>query len=790
MNLFDLMATIRLDSSEYEQGLDDAQKSASSFGDKLGKALSTIGKVSAAAMGVAAAGVTAITKSAVDSYADYEQLVGGIETLFGDAAGSVMADADKAFKTAGLSANSYMETSIQSAAALINSLGGDQARAAELMNMSITDMADNVNKMGTSMEAVQNAYRGFSRGNFTMLDNLALGFAGTKEGMEQLLQKAQEFSGVEYDIESYSDIVQAIHVVQDEMGITGTTAKEASETISGSAASVKSAWQNLITGLGNDNADIEKLISDLIGSVETTIGNIVPVVQKILTALGKALKKSAPSIFKTFTEIATNMLPELVSTASDLLSALMEALINSDDLILQAGLDIMLTILEGMASGGEQLSATIGSLIESIGIWIGEYSGVIVDGIVNVLLMIAQVIIDNAPVLAERLITVIAYLAEALVNPENMAAMLTAVMTIIQTVADSILENVGTLVDITLTVLDSVVGFIIDNLPMFLDTAIQIIMALVDGFIEALPDLLDYLPTVIDSIVDALLNMLPQLVEAGVQLLTALINKLPYIIDVIVEKMPSIIDNIIKALIALLPEIIQAGITLLTALVNNMPVILNTIVEALPVIITAIVNGIAQLLPVIVQAGISLFVALIRNLPAAITEIVQHLPEIITAIVNGIVELVPQLWQAGKDLIAGLWNGINNAKEWLREKISGFFGGVVDSIKAFFGIKSPSKLFAGIGEMLDRGLAKGVEDYAGLAVDAAEGMADEVFDATNRDYDFTATGNVDANGNPVGRWNAPIINVYGADGQNVEELADAVSQRIAFVYSQEQAVWA
>ena len=219
-----LKATLTLDKSGYEQGLTDAEGQAVGLKGKLAGGAKVLAKGFAIA-GVAAAGaVTAITKSAIDSYAEMEQLKGGVETLFGDYASSVIENSNNAWKTAGMDANQYMETTIQSAAAMINSLGGDQKKAAELSDMAITDMADNVNKMGTTMESVQDAYRGFSRGNFIMLDNLALGYAGSKQGMQELLDKAEEISGVKYDISSYSDIVQAIHVVQDEMGITGTTA--------------------------------------------------------------------------------------------------------------------------------------------------------------------------------------------------------------------------------------------------------------------------------------------------------------------------------------------------------------------------------------------------------------------------------------------------------------------------------------------------------------------------------------------------------------------------------------
>ena len=193
----------------------------------------------------------------------------------------------KAWKDAGMSANQYMETTIQSAAAMINSLGGDQKKAAELSNRALIDMSDNVNKMGTTMESVQNAYRGFSRGQFNMLDNLALGFAGTKEGMQELLDKAEEISGIKYDINSYADIVQAIHEVQNEMGITGTTAKEAMSTIEGSVNAAKSAWQNFLTGLGDEDADMDSLVSNLVSSVATAAKNIIPRIGQIIKSLVK-----------------------------------------------------------------------------------------------------------------------------------------------------------------------------------------------------------------------------------------------------------------------------------------------------------------------------------------------------------------------------------------------------------------------------------------------------------------------------------------------------------------------
>lgn len=343
---------------------DSAGKSAGGkFAAGFGKLLGGAGKVAVAglAAGVTAAGtaVGALGKQAVSAYADFEQLSGGIETLFGKDAPSVMANASAAFETAGMSANDYMDTAIQSAAALTASLGGDTKAAAKLMDVSITDMADNVNKMGTSMEAVQNAYRGFSRGNFTMLDNLALGFSGTREGMQQLLDKAQEVSGIKYDISSYADIVNAIHVVQEEMGITGTTAAEASGTIAGSISSMQSAWQNLLTGVANGDADVAGLTQKFAGSLKTVAKNLIPVVKTALSGLATLVTELAPELAAELPALIQDVLPSLITAAVTLATALGTALAENAPLIIG-------TLATSIGNNAPQLAAGAVQLVGAL----------------------------------------------------------------------------------------------------------------------------------------------------------------------------------------------------------------------------------------------------------------------------------------------------------------------------------------------------------------------------------------------------------------------------------------
>ena len=357
MNVFDLYAKIALDTGDYEKGLEAASGKTSSFASKLKSGLSTAAKVGAAAIGAASTGIAALTKSSIDGYAEYEQLVGGVETLFKQSADVVQQYAANAYKTAGMSANEYMETVTSFSASLLQSLDGDTTAAAEKANLAITDMSDNANKMGTSIEMIQNAYQGFAKQNYTMLDNLKLGYGGTKEEMQRLLDDAEKLSGQKFDLSSYGDIVDAIHVVQTEMGITGTTAKEASTTISGSVDSAKAAWQNLVTGIADGNADVGELTDNFVESVETAAGNILPVVDTVIENLLNVLEEKGPDIInggaRLFGKIAAGAIksiPTIISSIPDIIDAIVQGFKDSDLDIIEIGKDIAKGIWEGIKS--------------------------------------------------------------------------------------------------------------------------------------------------------------------------------------------------------------------------------------------------------------------------------------------------------------------------------------------------------------------------------------------------------------------------------------------------------
>lgn len=405
MNVFDLVAKISLDSSEYDKGLDDASDKANGMGSKIKKGVGVASKAVVAGVGVAATAVGGLVTSATKGYGEYQQLTGGIETLYKDASDQMLAYADNAYKTAGLSANEYMQTAIDSSAAMINSLGGDTQKAAEMTDMAITDMADNMNKMGTNMESLQNAYKGFSRGNFTMLDNLSLGYAGTKEGMEQLLADAEKISGIKYDISSYSDMVAAIHVVQTEMGITGTTAEEADKTIQGSVNSMKGAWQNLVTGLGDSNADLDTLIGNFVDSLMTAGENLVPVLEQALEGVAKLIEKLAPIIADKIPELVPKIVPPLLNAATKIVAALVKALPSLIKILVQQIPSILAQLGQAILSAAPEILGALYQLGAMIAAFIPklffDLLGLIFKGVGEILSGIVDFIVSWASVFGQ-----------------------------------------------------------------------------------------------------------------------------------------------------------------------------------------------------------------------------------------------------------------------------------------------------------------------------------------------------------------------------------------------------
>ena len=512
MDVLDLYAKISLDKSEYDKGLDDASNESKSFGSKLasglGSAVKTVAKVGAAAVAAGASAAAAITKQAVSSFADYEQLIGGVETLFGaadisieefakqnhiklDEAGAafeqyqnraqtVLDNANNAYKTAGLSANEYMETVTSFAASLNASLGDNAWQSANYADMAITDMADNANKMGSSMESIQNAYMGFSKQNYTMLDNLKLGYGGTKEEMERLMRDAEKLEGYKVgslDMSSFADVVEAIHIVQENLGITGTTAKEASSTISGSLATMQSAWQNTLAAIGEgDMSKISTMIDNLVESAMTFAGNVMPVVQRALEGISQLITELAPEIAAALPDMITKVLPSL----------------------LDAGVQIIQSLGEGILNAIPELLPTI----------------------TEVILQLAQMLVENLPQLIEVGLQVILQLALG--------------------IAEALPELIPAIVDTVLTIAE----YLIDNVDLLIDAAIALIIGLAEGLINALPKLIEKVPEIVIKLVEAIIRNAPKILEAATKLVFMLIEGIVKMFGKIVEVGGQLVDKV------------------------------------------------------------------------------------------------------------------------------------------------------------------------------------------------------------------------------------------------------
>lgn len=393
MNLLDLFVKISVDTSEVDKNLGDTKEKALSFGDVLKANIA--GQAIVAGVKAVAGAVKNIGEAAIQSYGEYEQLVGGVETLFKSSADTVMQYAANAYQTAGMSANEYMTTVTAFSASLLQSMGNDTDAAAEKANLAITDMSDNANKMGSSMESIQNAYQGFAKQNYTMLDNLKLGYGGTKEEMQRLLDDANALNAAQgnytnYTIDSYADIVDAIHTVQTEMDITGTTQLEASTTIQGSIASMKAAYDNFITGLGDENADMAELTTNLLGSTVTVAENLLPVVEKILENIGVVVQEKGPEMIEKFVGYAVEKLPQVIELGMKMVLAIVSGLANNLPQIVRSVLDMMATIVKTFVSSlpdivnvGKQIVKGLWEGIKAMGSWIKNKIGSFFSGIVS-----------------------------------------------------------------------------------------------------------------------------------------------------------------------------------------------------------------------------------------------------------------------------------------------------------------------------------------------------------------------------------------------------------------------
>ena len=460
-----------------------------------------------------------VGKQAVASYGEYEQLVGGVDTLFGESSKKVQEYANNAYKTAGLSANEYMETVTSFSASMIQSLGGDTEKASEVSNRAIIDMSDNANKMGTSMESIQNAYQGFAKQNYTMLDNLKLGYGGTKSEMERLIQDASKMTDVQKELGitidandmSFANIANAISVVQKNMGISGATSKEASVTMTGSVNAMKSSWQNLVTGIADKNADMSQLINNFTESILGSGGE-----GGVLNNLLPLIENSLDGIVEMVVGLTDTLLPEIMVMADDLINTLV------------SGID-----------------RTLPTLLKS--------AGTILNTLINGVLSLLPTLIPMALSIIQTLITAIL---------ENLPTIIDAgckmLVALVQGIAKMLPDLIPTIIDAVILMVET----LLDNLDLIIDAGIQLIMALTEGLLNALPDLIDKIPVLIDKLVVAITDNLPKLIEMGIELTLKIAVGLIKAIPQLVAKIPQIITSIVDGLKNGLSKLADVGVNL------------------------------------------------------------------------------------------------------------------------------------------------------------------------------------------------------------------------------------
>jgi phage-related protein len=587
MDVFNLKAILSLDSSGFDNGLDKAGATFGKIGGALKTGFSTIAKVGTTAMGAATAGAIALTKASVSGYADYEQLVGGVQKLYGNmgqsleeyakstgksvaeaksewsslekAQNMVLDNAKKAYKTAGMSANEYMDIATSFSASLINSLSGDTVKAAEQTDVAMKAISDNFNTFGGDIGMIQSAFQGFAKQNYTMLDNLKLGYGGTKTEMERLIADANEYAASigeasDLSIESFSDIVTAIDLVQQKQNIAGTTAREASTTIAGSLGMAKSAWENLVTGFADGNADIDQLMGDLIDSVvgytdemgnhvNGVIDNILPAIETALVGISQGIAKIAPVIAEKLPELITEVAPPLIDAAWQMVTTLGQALVDNvptllnyvDSLMMQVYFALLDFDWSGAASsfadkigdlfdpeklGLEQtlLSKAFG-IVEAFASGIGEAAPTLVPAAIDLISRFANFIADEIPLMIDSAFDLILGLAEGLTKPESLNKMVDSAIAIITKLAEGLIKNLPKLLQTAPKIVGNLVDALVTNAPKLIVASVKLIFQLQKGIMDSIPSIVEAGIQLVGELVRGIINLEHNLWNAGIEII-------------------------------------------------------------------------------------------------------------------------------------------------------------------------------------------------------------------------------------------------------------------------------
>lgn len=649
MELFKLLGTIAIDNSNANKALDETSQQGQKTESKLSKAFGTmgrgavaVGKAVGAGMLAAGTAVAGLVGTSVNAYAAFEQLKGGVETLFGaggksieeyaasvgksvadvqeeysklmQAQQDVLDNAKAAYATAGMSANQYMETVTSFAASLLQSLGGDTEKAAAKADMAIRDMSDNANKMGTSMEMIQNAYQGFAKQNYTMLDNLKLGYGGTKEEMQRLLKEAEKLSGIKYDISSYGDIVDAIHVIQTEMGITGTTAAEAAGTISGSAASAKAAWQNLMTAMSDDNADVGAYITTFVNSAAGALENFMPRIEIALQGVVQLVEQLAPILIAKIPDLIGQLLPAIISASVGLVNSVVDIL---PQLLNTLFTQVLPQLLTGFASIFSTLFTKSAEFIQT-----------------------------NLPVLTDK------------------------AQVMMESLGEKIRENLPVVISKGLDILMGLSETLVQNIPTLVATGMDLLKSIVQGIVAALPELIAKAPEIITNFANTISGSMQTIFAKGFEIVWELIKG-------IIGAIPDLVANI--------PKIIEAIFAVWNAI--NWVNLGKNLVNGISTGIKNMGNSLKKTAKDLFTKLQDLITNIFKTIGKAITNPIQTAKTLFTSTISGIKSVATSTFNALKSSVTTIFNGIRDAISNPMQTAKNTIKGVIDSIKGFFNFK-------------------------------------------------------------------------------------------------------
>lgn len=592
---------------------------------------------------IAAAGLGKIISNALTAGGNLQQSFGGLDTIYGEAAAQAKEFASQA-ASAGISANSYAEQAVSFGAALKQAYGGDLNSSVKAANTAIMDMADNSAKMGTDIGAVQAAYQGFAKQNYTMLDNLKLGYGGTKTEMERLLKDAEKISGVKYDISNLGDVYDAIHVIQGDLGVTGVAAKEASTTFTGSMGAMKAAAENVMAGL-TLGQDIKPALQQLATSISDFVfRNLIPMLGNLIAGL--------PSALVTFVQAA---IPAMIEGAQNMISSL------------ASGMDFM-AVLDKINSGIQQVLLYLQSTFPQF-----------VQNGVNTIINFANGIFSAMPEVINKMSEIISNVLQVVIT--GLPTILDAGVQLIGSLASGILNNMPLVIQNIGIILTNFLASITQNLPRILDSGITMIEKLADGLLGNMPAVIQAIGNILNAFINFIMQNLPTILQKGFELIAYLANGILQNLPAIIGAMASVLAQLIATIAMNMPQFLQKGIELLGQ----------------------------------VGAGI------IRAVP----QIIGSIPGILASIARAFFSY--DWWSIGKNIIGGIARGITGAVGNLVGAAIGAAKSLVNGVKGFFGIHSPSTLMENeIGKFIPAGMALGIRDNTNLVQKAMDELNGEI----------------------------------------------------------------